>query len=124
MSDRQRRKTRSDRELEYLLAAIYTIIPLSPTSVCLSKGGKGKSHAIERKKDSGPAGERVSARPRRGRPAVRILHAVDFLSEVPNSCEAAAVAVACDFTGGIWLPEIAHAVGTPTGTGYLRGCTM
>lgn len=57
-----------------------------------------------------------------GRPAAYVLHAADFLSETRTAVkQRQAAAAACDFTDGIWLPEIAHAVGTPAGTGYLRG---
>lgn len=59
-----------------------------------------------------------------GRPAAYVLHAADFLSETRTAVkqrQAAAAAAACDFTDGIWLPEIANALGTPAGTGYLQG---
>lgn len=76
---------------------------LPPPSVCLPDKGKGKSHSIKRKR--AVAWRRhTSAWTRQGRPAVWLLHAADFLSEVGNSCGAAAVA--CDFTDGIWLTKL------------------
>lgn len=129
MSDRWRRKTRSDRRQECLPAAVSAIIPPSPTSVCLSvclMRAKG-NHTPSKGEGQWPGGEHASARTRRGRPAGRPYEFCTRLIFYPMSQTAVRQQrwrSRAIFSDGIWLPKITGAVGTPTGTGYLRGCAM